>query len=138
MTNEIGLAFSHPIERSVASGISVDDQDVDRISLRDHIVEVEIGAFEAERGTTQRICFNVVVEVRWNHQAQADDVDRILSYDKVTEAISHELAEAVSYRRRPLDHARRARPRMSGVRPIDAPRRFNQTSRKSAAVVRAG
>ena len=63
MTNEIGLAFSHPIERSVASGISVDDQDVDRISLRDHIVEVEIGAFEAERGTTQRICFNVVVEV---------------------------------------------------------------------------
>ncbi|MBT6526453.1 MAG: diguanylate cyclase, partial [Marinovum sp.] len=40
MTNEIGLAFSHPIERSVASGISVDDQDVDRISLRDHIVEV--------------------------------------------------------------------------------------------------
>ena len=37
MTNEIGLAFSHPIERSVASGISVDDQDVDRISLRDHI-----------------------------------------------------------------------------------------------------
>ena len=93
MTNEIGLAFSHPIERSVASGISVDDQDVDRISLRDHIVEVEIGAFEAERDTTQRICFNVVVEVRWNHQAQADDVDRILSYDKVTEAISHELAE---------------------------------------------
>ena len=47
MTNEIGLAFSHPIERSVASGISVDDQDVDRISLRDHIVEVEIGAFQA-------------------------------------------------------------------------------------------
>ena len=93
MTNEIGLAFSHPIKRSVASGISVDDQDVDRISLRDHIVEVEIGAFQAERGTTQRICFNVVVEVRQILQAQVDDVDRILSYDKVTEAISQELAE---------------------------------------------
>ena len=93
MTNEIGLAFSHPIERSVASGISIADQDVDRISLRDHIVEVEIGAFQAERGATQRICFNVVVEVRRIHQAQTDDVDQILSYDKVTEAISQELAE---------------------------------------------
>ena len=93
MTNEIGLAFSHPIERSVASGISTADQDVDRISLRDHIVEVEIGAFQAERGATQRICFNVVVEVRRIHQAQTDDVDQILSYDKVTEAISQELAE---------------------------------------------
>ena len=93
MTNEIGLAFSHPVERSVASGISIADQDVDRISLRDHIVEVEIGAFQAERGATQRICFNVVVEVRRIHQAQTDDVDQILSYDKVTEAISQELAE---------------------------------------------
>ena len=27
------------------------------------MVEVEIGAFQPERGTTQRVCFNVVVEV---------------------------------------------------------------------------
>ena len=36
---------------------------LDRISLRDHTVEVEIGAFQAERGSTQRISFNVVVEI---------------------------------------------------------------------------
>jgi dihydroneopterin aldolase len=34
----------------------------DRISLRDYI-EVEIGAFQQERGHLQRIKFNVVVEV---------------------------------------------------------------------------
>ena len=90
MTNEIHLAFSHPLERSVATVI---DQDVDRISLRDHIVDVEIGAFQAERGTTQRICFNVVVEVRPLDHTQTDDVDRILSYDRVTEAIGAELGE---------------------------------------------
>ncbi|MEC3861040.1 dihydroneopterin aldolase [Mesobacterium sp. TK19101] len=88
MSQEIRLAFAHPSERSMATD---DGAPLDRISLRDHIVEVEIGAFQQERGTTQRVCFNVVVEV-----AQApdldDDVDRILSYDRVTEAIAHELA----------------------------------------------
>ena len=90
MTSEIRLAFSHPSERSEATA---DAAPLDRISLRDHIVEVEIGAFQAERGTTQRICFNVVVEVQPLTGPIDDDVDRILSYDRVTEAIAHELSE---------------------------------------------
>ena len=88
MTNEIYLAFAHPKERSEASEV---DMVHDRISLRDHIVEVEIGAFQSERGTKQRICFNIVVEVRPVDHELDDDVDRILSYDKVTEAIMIEL-----------------------------------------------
>jgi dihydroneopterin aldolase len=59
--------------------------------LRDYIVEVEIGAFQQERGTLQRVRFNVVVEVLPLTGPIADDVDRILSYDTVTEAISIEL-----------------------------------------------
>ena len=94
MTNEIKLAFSHPVERSRNN---FSDTELDRISLRDHIVEVEIGAFQSERGTTQRICFNVVVEVKSVHQVIDDDVDKILSYDKVTQAISDEVfAERVN------------------------------------------
>ena len=88
MSSEIRLAFSHPSERAEATA---PDRPLDRISLRDHIVEVEIGAFQAERGTTQRICFNVVVEVQPLTGPIDDDVDRILSYDRVTEAIAHEL-----------------------------------------------
>lgn len=90
MSSEIRLAFAHPSERAVASA---SDGPLDRISVRDHIVEVEIGAFQAERGTTQRICFNIVVEVQPLTGPIDDDVDRILSYDTVTEAISHALAE---------------------------------------------
>ncbi|WP_101065370.1 dihydroneopterin aldolase [Roseovarius salinarum] len=90
MSNEIRLAFEHPAERADATA---PDGPLDRISVRDHVVEVEIGAFQAERGTTQRICFNVVVEVRPITDPLADDVDRILSYDRVTEAITAELAE---------------------------------------------
>lgn len=86
--NEISWAFAHPQLRSEATS----DGPRDRISLRDHIVDVEIGAFQQERGTRQRICFNVVVEVRLHDADLDDDVDRILSYDKVTEAIAAELA----------------------------------------------
>lgn len=89
MASEIRLAFSHPSERSEATATSAP---LDRISVRDHIVTVEIGAFQAERGVTQRICCNVVVEVRPLTGPIDDDVDRILSYDKVTEAIAYELS----------------------------------------------
>ena len=89
MSSEIRLAFAHPSERAIATA---DDGPVDRISLRDHIVEVEIGAFQAGRGTRQRVCFNVVVEVQPIVGHIDDDVDRILSYDRVTEAIATELA----------------------------------------------
>lgn len=90
MSTEIRLAFAHPSERARATAPR---GPLDRISLRDHVVEVEIGAFQAERGTRQRVCFNVVVEVQPLTGPIDDDVDRILSYDRVTEAIEHELSE---------------------------------------------
>ncbi|MFK7875028.1 MAG: dihydroneopterin aldolase [Paracoccaceae bacterium] len=90
MSSEIRLAFEHPLERAKASAPNV--APLDRISVRDHVVEVEIGAFQAERGVTQRISFNIVVEVQPLSGPMDDDVDRILSYDKVTEAIQFALA----------------------------------------------
>jgi 7,8-dihydroneopterin aldolase/epimerase/oxygenase len=89
MTTDIRLAFAHPEERSLASA-SADPRD--RISLRDHVVEADIGAFQKERGHRQRLMFNVVVEVRPAPQPLNDDVDRILSYDRITESIAAELA----------------------------------------------
>jgi len=87
MTDDIRLAFDHPSARAEASSQSP----CDRISLRDYVVEVEIGAFQQERGTLQRVRFNVVVEVLPLTGPIDDDVDRILSYDRVTEAIGTEL-----------------------------------------------
>lgn len=88
MTTDIGLAFAHPEERAEASA-GADPRD--RISLRDHVVDADIGAFQQERGRTQRLRFNVVVEVRPLPEPLEDDVDRILSYDRITEAIEAEL-----------------------------------------------
>ncbi|NUB45151.1 dihydroneopterin aldolase [Fertoebacter nigrum] len=89
MTTDIRLAFAHPEERAAASAGAAPR---DRISLRDHVVEVDIGAFQQERGHRQRVRFNVVVEVGPAPQPLNDDVDRILSYDRITEAIAAELA----------------------------------------------
>ena len=91
MSSDTRLAFAHPSERAEATSPAGSGGLRDRISLRDYITEVEIGAFQAERGTLQRIKFNVVVEVAPLTGAIDDDVDRILSYDRVTEAIDAEL-----------------------------------------------
>jgi len=88
MTSDISHAFDHPEARAAATE---GDAPRDRISLRGHVVEAEIGAFQQERGRRQRLRFDVVVEVRPEAGPLTDDVDRILSYDRITEAISHEL-----------------------------------------------
>lgn len=88
MSPETLLAFDSLDARASASA---GKDPLDRISLRDHVVEVEIGAFQTERGTTQRVSFDVVVEVARATTPVDDDVDRILSYDTITEAIAYEL-----------------------------------------------
>ena len=91
---------------------------LDRVSLRDHVVTLDIGAFAEERGAPQRISFTVVVDVLPTQAPLADDVDRILSYDLIVEAIEAEtssgrinlletLAEGIAARI--LDHYQVAR-----------------------------
>lgn len=89
MTKDTELAFDRLDKRASATS---DSDFYDRIFLRDHIAEVEIGAFQVERGLTQRLSFDVVVEVRAATAPLDDNVDRILSYDTLTEAIAIELA----------------------------------------------
>lgn len=65
----------------------------DRIHLRDHVVEAEIGAFQSERGRTQRLRFALSVDLRDPVDAQDDHVDRILSYDVLVQAVEAALAD---------------------------------------------
>jgi len=87
MSDEIQQAFAHPEERSAATGGLPD-----RLSLRDYVVSADIGAFHEERGTSQRLRFNIVVEIAPLDPGVDDDVDRILSYDRLIEAVDSELA----------------------------------------------
>ncbi len=91
MTSDIPLAFDSLQARALADA---GPDPLDRISLSEHVVEVEIGAFQVERGKKQRVRFDVVVEVAPSDASLTDDVDKILSYDNITEAISAELGAA--------------------------------------------
>jgi 7,8-dihydroneopterin aldolase/epimerase/oxygenase len=89
MTDDIAEAFGHPSARARALA---GDPPRDRISMTAHRREVEIGAFQTERGITQTVQFDVVVEVTTRAEQAVDDVDRILSYDTIVEAIDASLA----------------------------------------------
>ncbi|MDG1529989.1 MAG: dihydroneopterin aldolase [Paracoccaceae bacterium] len=86
MNDDVSLAFAPLVARAKSTG------DRDRISLGDYEVGVEIGAFEGERDLIQRLRFNVVVEVAAPSASTNDNVDLILSYDTLTEAINAALA----------------------------------------------
>ncbi len=89
MADETSLAFGLPSERAKATS---GEDPLDRISVRDYVRDVEIGAFQSERGVTQRLRFNVVLEVARHNGAANDDVDQIISYDSITDAIEAELS----------------------------------------------
>ena len=72
---------------SLPSALQRDQDDL----FKDYIKEVEIGAFQVERDLTQRLKFNVVVEVSAATSSISDDVDDILSYDMIIEAIDEQL-----------------------------------------------
>ncbi len=87
--DETAIAFEPPHVRASATHAG---PPLDRISVRDYVREVEIGAFRSERGVAQRVRFNVVLEVSHHTAARDDDVDKVISYDTITEAIEDELA----------------------------------------------
>ncbi|MBU3029507.1 dihydroneopterin aldolase [Paracoccus marinaquae] len=68
-------------------------QQPDRIHLRDHVISAEIGAFQSERGRNQRLRFGLSVDLRDPVSGAGDEVDSILSYDVLTQAIDTALAE---------------------------------------------
>ena len=88
MNSDTSQAFGHPEARAAAMAGT---DPADRISVRDYVVEVEIGAFAQERGLLQKVRFNIVVEVAPVPHPLDDNVDLILSYDRLTEAVGHEL-----------------------------------------------
>jgi 7,8-dihydroneopterin aldolase/epimerase/oxygenase len=92
MSDDPTVAFA-PLEARTEK-TPLDAAQLDRISLRDHVRSVEIGAFQAERGVPQRLRFNLVVEVQTLAGALADDVDQVVSYDALTDAIDIALGDA--------------------------------------------
>ncbi len=68
------------------------DPQADRIFLRGYTREIEIGAYTEEVGVTQRVRFDIVLEVTRNTAHIDDQVGRVINYDDLIEAIGGLIA----------------------------------------------
>ena len=64
---------------------------MDKIFVKDFVKKIEIGAFQTERDCTQRVRFNIALEILPRGSKLTDDVDQILSYETIMTAIDLEL-----------------------------------------------
>ena len=60
---------------------------LDRIFVRDYVLDVEIGVHHHEKGVTQRVRFSVDVDIAPSTGALDDDIDRTFDYDFVINGI---------------------------------------------------
>lgn len=80
------------IERASVANLTTfphadDGVPADRIFLADYVREIEIGAYAEEVGVTQRLRFNLVLEVTRNTAHIDDRVGRVINYDDLITAI---------------------------------------------------
>lgn len=63
-----------------------------RLFLRDHIVDMRIGAHDFEKGGTQRVVFNVELYVPFARSTPSrDQLDEVVNYDFVREVIARRV-----------------------------------------------
>ncbi len=60
--------------------------ETDRVFVHDLVMPVAIGAYDFERGHTQRVRFNIDVDIR-RTSTQAEDMRDVFSYDLIVDAI---------------------------------------------------
>lgn len=68
------------------------DIPADRIFLSNYVRDFEIGAYAEEHGVTQRVRFDVTLEVTRNTAHVDDTVPRVVSYDDLVDAIEGLIA----------------------------------------------
>lgn len=86
--NDQSSVLEAMLEASVAPAAEASAPVSDRIFLRDHVREVEIGCYREEFGVTQALRFNVVLDVPRFSLHSADEEAAIVSYDVIVDAIS--------------------------------------------------
>lgn len=75
-----------PAAKAVPSA-APDVEERDSIFLTDYVRELEIGVYASERGVTQRVRFDVTVEVTRSPALRDDRVEHVVSYDEIVQAI---------------------------------------------------
>lgn len=85
--------MAEPRLKRVAPGVMTDDDTVlDRVFVRDLVLDVEIGVYRNEKGVTQAVRFSVDVDVSPATDALDDDIGRAFDYDTIIKGIKDIVA----------------------------------------------
>ena len=74
-------------QRLTAEAAQADEHPADRVFLSNYVRAIEIGAYAEEHGVTQRVRFDIVLEVARNTAHLDDRVGRVVNYDDLVEAV---------------------------------------------------
>lgn len=87
------MADTSALDPRTGAGAQADTaQPADRIFLSNYVREIEIGAYAEEHGVTQRVRFDVALEVTRNTAHIDDRAARVVSYDDLVGAIEALIA----------------------------------------------
>ena len=86
------MAEQGPKVRVDRAALEEQDLPADRIFLSNYVRDVEVGAFVEEHGVTQRVRFDVSLEVARNTAHIDDKAARVVSYDDLVNAIEELIA----------------------------------------------
>ena len=80
------------LRRVVPSAMPDDDTVLDRVFIRDLVLDVEIGVYKNEKGVTQPVRFSVDVDVMPVAGTLDDDIGRAFDYDTIIQGIKDIVA----------------------------------------------
>jgi dihydroneopterin aldolase len=85
--------MAEPRLKRIAPGAMTDDDTVlDRVFVRDLVLDVEIGVYKNEKGVTQPVRFSVDVDVSPATDTLDDDIGRAFDYDTIIKGIKDIVA----------------------------------------------
>jgi dihydroneopterin aldolase len=79
--------MAEPKLRQVAPNAAPDEAALDRVFIRDLVLDVEIGVHNYEKGATQRVRFSVDVDITRATRVLDDDIARTFDYDTIIAGI---------------------------------------------------
>ena len=60
---------------------------MEQIFIKDYVYPTEIGVFDSEHGTEQRLRFNVTLTVDYKRTNRLDSLENVVSYEVILESI---------------------------------------------------
>ncbi len=61
----------------------------DKVIIRDLVLEISAGIYDHEKEQTQRVIFNVILDVESNKGKTLSSIDNVVSYENITNQITH-------------------------------------------------